>query len=1195
MATETRRNAVDFFDNVEENMETNNESVSDKVVRLLNEASLFPKDTQRVTNLKQVQELIINKEPDLLDNFLDEVLSFQHDKSADVKKALLSFIEEACKLDKEMLPKVVTNLNIMFTDENVSVQKKVIQVHTQLYKIALRWISAAREKDDLMEQTWDMMNKLKDDILLHLESENDGLRTYAVKFVEMLVLVNTRVALDSEIPKTLLGDISLDLIIKDHPILRIRKLEEEGKNAFNLLKGFMAHPATSSVNLMACMGTLTSIAKQRPDFMNEVVQCFESLHTNLPPTLTKSQVSSVRKKLKMELLNLLKHPASTLYHPQMTTLLSDLGATTAEVSKVMPKELPVKRKGPEEDDIIMNITNKKKQKLEQKILDDLGGETPMPAPAAPKPVKVEKSAIDLTQEDLVPRLTVANVSDLVLLSMTMLPDMMPAHFGSTYTPIAAAGTEAQIKHLARLLATQLVHAGYGLGQPAEPQKPLAKVEEEDDDDGGTSPKQVIQTVVGGFIDKPEDKKPFLLPVAPPKKSKKMITQFRLQDVTSELSEKQQKQMSLDAIKRIMYAEKNAVTGGAAISRVKVLTSLVTQLGGDFRKGLLAFIFDDVRQRTDLMFAWLYKEYADYQGFTSPVEEDKGDLDKYNFCLTSILNALLSKFEHKDSLFCKVLLEAPLITEEAIDILRDYCQNENHAFSGMSVLKDLIFMRPGKQIYYLNVLLEFTICDKAEVRNQAIIVTKKLYSQDKMMEEKVDTFANQILKYLEHPAPPLSLVKTDVDSWSEEEIKRCLQLYLSLLPEKHQLIHELSVVYTSASADIKRVILRTLEAPVKGMGMDSPELLLLVENCPKGAETLVTRIIHILTDKTPPSRALVERVRDLYHKRVSDIRFLIPVLIGLSKKEVVSALPKLIRLNPNVVKEVFNRLLGVNVEGRQEYTSPLTPAELLIALHLIDPAKCDMKCIIKATGMCFAESSVYTQEVLALVLQQLMEHKPLPVLFMRTVIQSLAMYPRLIGFVMSILGQLISMEVWRIKKVWVGFVKCCEQTMPQSFQVLIRLPPEQFLDVFKICPQLRDSLRRHINGFTVTQKKHIPKFMLDAIQNEPEVVVVSGTEENKPPNTENRKIIAEKPGKAEVTEHTEGDADKTVDDNQKEPETPVRISIKIPSSIQKEEPPAPSSEPTLEDVVETEQEEKSSEKPLSTVSGKNPPRRSSRVK
>lgn len=67
-----------------------------------------------------------------------------------------------------------------------------------------------------------------------------------------------------------------------------------------------------------------------------------------------------------------------------------------------------------------------------------------------------------------------------------------------------------------------------------------------------------------------------------------------------------------------------------------------------------------------------------------------------------------------------------------------------------------------------------------------------------------------------------------------------------------------------------------------MGMSSPELLLLVENCPKGAETLVTRIIHILTDKAPPSAELVSRVRDLYHKRVPDVRFLIPVLNGLTR-------------------------------------------------------------------------------------------------------------------------------------------------------------------------------------------------------------------------------------------------------------------------------------------------------------------------
>ena len=143
---------------------------------------------------------------------------------------------------------------------------------------------------------------------------------------------------------------------------------------------------------------------------------------------------------------------------------------------------------------------------------------------------------------------------------------------------------------------------------------------------------------------------------------------------------------------------------------------------------------------------------------------------------------------------------------------------------------------------------------------------------------------------------------------------------------------LARVYTSMSADVKRMVLRLVEGPVRSLGMGSPQLLALVENCPKGAETLVTRIIHILTEKciyiytfnhftffemlmqhatlllfsAAPSAELVARVRELYQTRVSDVRFLIPVLNGLTKKEVIAALPKLIKLNPIVVKEVNNK-------------------------------------------------------------------------------------------------------------------------------------------------------------------------------------------------------------------------------------------------------------------------------------------------
>ena len=42
-----------------------------QVVELINQTHLLTKDSQKITNLKQVQELIVNKDATLLDNFFD--------------------------------------------------------------------------------------------------------------------------------------------------------------------------------------------------------------------------------------------------------------------------------------------------------------------------------------------------------------------------------------------------------------------------------------------------------------------------------------------------------------------------------------------------------------------------------------------------------------------------------------------------------------------------------------------------------------------------------------------------------------------------------------------------------------------------------------------------------------------------------------------------------------------------------------------------------------------------------------------------------------------------------------------------------------------------------------------------------------------------------------------------------------------
>uniref|UniRef100_A0A9J7ZHR6 Symplekin n=2 Tax=Cyprinus carpio TaxID=7962 RepID=A0A9J7ZHR6_CYPCA len=1071
-------------------------TTSEKVVELLNQAALISTEEKLIV-LKQVQELIINKDPSLLDNFLDEIIAFQTDKSIEVRKFVIGFIEEACKRDCELLLRLIANLNMLMRDESVNVVKKAILTLSQLYKVALQ---VSFSVSDMQEACWDMVTQLKEDVLALLDSDNDGVRTYAIKFTESLIITLSPRTPDSDTPKKQEGDISLDKIPKDHTYIRYDTLCDEGKLALEQLLKFMVHPAISSINLTAALGSLATLARQRPMFMSEVVQAYETLHANLPPTLAKSQVSSVRKNLKLHLVSVLKHPSSVDFQGQISTLLLDLGMSQSEISRCTPATVQPRQEDQDGNNAFFVLAEA------TLVEDDDDKEEPAPV-VTPKPSSSSgtQSSIDLTAEFLLPLLNPENVANLVLISMVYLPEVMPASFQATYTPVESAGTDAQIKHLARLMATQMTAAGLGPGLELCKARD-EEVKEEDGGMGESSSKDplIIRklsavslgqaiSVVGAqqaaykspvTEEAPQIKKlpepilPTTQPKAPGASGRKKV--FKLADVVQPFSEAQIEKLANMAIKRILQSEKAIAQSGMSHVRVKLLARLVTQFEGGKKNDLLQFILEDMRGRSELAFSLLFHEYNEYLG-----QQPSGSLDSYEHCLFTLLSGLQEKPEQRDGLFTKLVLEAPVITDSALEVIQRYCEDESRVYLGMSTLKELILKRPSRQYQYLNVLLNLSSHEKEKVRSTALSFIKRMYEKEHL-KDCIEKFALTYMQFLVHPNPPSLLFGAGEDtevaaSWTEETVRQCLYLYLSLLPVNHCLVHELAAVYTEAIADIKRSVLRVIEQPIRGMGMSSPDLLLLVENCPKGAETLVTRCLHILTDKVPPSPELVERVRDLYHKRVPDVRFLIPVINGLEKNEVIQALPKLIKLNPIVVKEVFNRLLGTQHSEGSPSMSPLTPGELLIALHNIDSSKCDMKSIIKATNLCFGEKNVYTSEVLAVVMQQLMEQTPLPILLMRTVIQSLTMYPRLAGFVMNILARLIHKQVWKYPKVWEGFVKCCQRTKPQSYNVLLQLPPPQLASVFERCPEMREPLLQHVHAFTPHQQAHIPASVMAVLE------------------------------------------------------------------------------------------------------------------
>ena len=403
---------------------------------------------------------------------------------------------------------------------------------------------------------------------------------------------------------------------------------------------------------------------------------------------------------------------------------------------------------------------------------------------------------------------------------------------------------------------------------------------------------------------------------------------------------------------------------------------------------------------------------------------------------------------------------------------------------MAVLSELATDRIAERARLLPLLLDFSLHENSEIRTNSIRELRKMYTTFQgETKQSIEDFAVHSLEFLKCGNPPAELLNASGNrdeslTWSDDLLRAACALFLEILPVNQTLLRNLSEAYVSCHVDVKKPLLKLLDTPIKLIGMQSELLLDFISSGPKGAETLIARVVHILTEgQQNPSPELVSRVYALYQERVDDVRFLIPVIPGLSKKEIFSILPDVVKLNPVVIKEVFSRIIG-----RQNQPGPCMPAELLVELHTLDPAKVDLKLVIKTVNLLLADKQQYTQEVMAVVLQHLIDLQPLPVLLMRTLLQSLSLYPRLIGLSMNIMHRLIQKQVWKYPRLWDGFIRCCQQTKPRSFEVLLQLPIAQLKNVvFEAAPDLKDSLLEHIHSLPEAQMANISRTTLDVLE------------------------------------------------------------------------------------------------------------------
>nr|XP_043635498.1 uncharacterized protein LOC122606709 isoform X3 [Erigeron canadensis] len=509
-----------------------------------------------------------------------------------------------------------------------------------------------------------------------------------------------------------------------------------------------------------------------------------------------------------------------------------------------------------------------------------------------------------------------------------------------------------------------------------------------------------------------------------------------------LTDEQKDHLQRSAFIRIIDAYKHiAVSGGSHLR-----FSLLSHLGAEFPleldpwEALQTHIRSDYTSHEghELTLRVLYRLFgeaeADHDFFSSTTATSV-----YEMFLLKVAEILRDSFPANDKSLSILLSEVPYLPKSVLKMLECLCvpgnsdKNEElhsgeRVHQGLSIVWSLILHRPPTRDVCLKIALQSAVHHLEEVQTKAIrLVANRLYPIPSISQQ-IEDFAKEMLlsamngdhlidtasadesnaelakdvmeKHLNESVSAITKDCTSeagqpqsesIPSPSITDAQRCMSLYFALCTKKHSLFRQLLIVYKNMSKAAKQAITVQIPKLVRTIG-PSPQLLEIIADPPAGSENLLMQVVQTLTDGAVPSPDLLATIRKLYETKLKDAEILIPVLPFIPKDELLQIFPRFVNLPVDKFQTALSRIL----QESSQSGSVLTPAEVMIGIHGIDPEKdgIPLKKVTEACNTCFQQRQIFTQQVLAKVLNQLVEQIPLPMLFMRTVIQTIGAFPSL---------------------------------------------------------------------------------------------------------------------------------------------------------------------------------------------------------
>lgn len=558
--------------------------------------------------------------------------------------------------------------------------------------------------------------------------------------------------------------------------------------------------------------------------------------------------------------------------------------------------------------------------------------------------------------------------------------------------------------------------------------------------------------------------------------KLVVNNIDLSDETKDLLQK-------EAFVRILESDKKEASGGS-IARLPLLAHLGVEFPLEFdpwvilQKHILSdYANNEGHELTICILNRLYHEAEQDHDFLS----SRTATSVYESFLLNIAENLRDMFPASDKSLGKLLCEIPYLPEGVLKLLESLCspgsnerqdkdiQSGDRVTQGLSAVWNLIMLRPSNRDRCLEIALQSSTHHLEEVRMKAIrLVANKLFPMTSIS-KKIEDFANEKLNSVLEMTPSGDFVTTEMATPEAHKdiglenltasvtgMQTLMSLYFALCTKKHSLLRHVFAIYGNLPQAAKQAVHQQVPILIRTIG-SSPDLLGIISDPPADCRDLLMQVLQTLTDAAVPSKDLISSIKILYSK-TKDVEFLFAILVHLPKDEVLPVFPSIVNLPIDKFQSTISRIL----QGSPRNGPSLDPSEILIAIHVIAPDKegIPLKKVMDACSSCFEQRTIFTQQVLAKALNQLVEQIPLPLLFMRTVMQAIGVFPALVDFVMEIMSRLVSKQIWKYPKLWVGFLKCAILTKPQSYGVLLQLPAPQLENALSKNPTLKTPLAEH---------------------------------------------------------------------------------------------------------------------------------------